>query len=196
MNTDRHISKCLDICSTFWYNCLLDSLISRSSKTDKIISGIWSFIQFDRVDLLDQKNHLPTNLGTILLTCRSRKNSFFLKSELTNSLLVSNLKSFHGWQDSPFNSEFIHWTNTHRRVYRAPDNHTGAGTQPGRTHMVPPGETDKKQPFPWFSYSCDEGHAGRAPKWVSWTSDLVEVREGFLEAVMLESWGGKDRKVI
>lgn len=116
------------------------------------------------------KSMPPTNLETILLTCRSRKNSFFFKSALTSSLLVSNLKSFDGWQDSPFDLECIHWTKTYREFtgYTVIELVAGYAALKN-THTVLPllSFTDNEQLFPFFSYSCDEGHAGGAPRWES-----------------------------
>lgn len=106
---NRYISKCLDIWNTFWYNCLLDLLISSSEK-DKIVSGIWDFIKLDLDGSSGTKIMPPLKLETILLTGASRRNSFFLN---TSPLLVSNLKSFDDCQDRPFNLELItKWIHT------------------------------------------------------------------------------------
>lgn len=136
-HSDRYISKCLDIWNAFWYNRLLDSLTSRSSEMDKIVSGIWCLLQFDLGGSSRTKRMPPKNLGTILLTWGSRKNSFFFN---TSSLLVSHLKSCDGWQDrQPFQS-WVHPLNKHiLRAYSV--RQSNAQNTALKMDMLPPGET-------------------------------------------------------
>lgn len=136
-HSDRYISKCLDIWNAFWYNRLLDSLTSRSSEMDKIVSGVWCLIQFDLGGSSKTKRIPPKNLGTILLTWGSQKNSFFFN---TSSLLVSNLKSCDGWQDrQPFQS-WVHPLNKHiLRAYSVYQ--SNAQNKALKMDMLPPGET-------------------------------------------------------
>lgn len=122
---DRYISKCLGIWNTFWYNCLLDSFLSRSSQMDKIGPGIWGLIQFDLGGSWETKRMPASNLETILLTCKSQKHSFHFK--ILRVIPLGQQSEEFGWLTrQPFQS-WIHSLNKYiLTIYRAHGNGTGA----------------------------------------------------------------------